>query len=92
MLRALRSCPRPRCSRAPAAASTWRCLPRLQSSAATALGAESDWLARGAQWVSWDPNPETATEIRTLVERGDVAALEARLSGRLNFGTAGIRG
>eukprot|EP01043_Picozoa_sp_COSAG02_P036696 COSAG02_NODE_2706_length_8192_cov_25.671197_1_plen_137_part_00 len=52
----------------------------------------ANMLERGSNWASWDPNPETAAEIRTLVERNDIAGLDAKLDGRLEFGTAGIRG
>ena len=52
--------------------------------------------ARG--WLAQDPDPETRAELASLVERataGDAAAsadLEARFDGRLQFGTAGLRG
>jgi hypothetical protein len=68
-----------------------RCGQRRRHSSATA-GHRVDWLERGTEWAEWDPNPETAGEILALVGHGDVAELEARLDGRLTFGTAGIRG
>jgi phosphomannomutase len=39
-----------------------------------------------------DPDPKTRDEVAALIEAGDLEALEARFSGRLAFGTAGLRG
>jgi phosphomannomutase len=53
-------------------------------------------LARA--WLARDPDPDTRAELGALlakVEAGDAAAaaeLAERFSGRLEFGTAGIRG
>ncbi|MEZ4401656.1 MAG: phospho-sugar mutase [Kofleriaceae bacterium] len=53
---------------------------------------------RARAWVARDPDPETQAELSALVERavaGDAAAaadVTERMSGRLEFGTAGIRG
>ncbi|GGF46234.1 putative phosphomannomutase [Microbacterium sorbitolivorans] len=52
--------------------------------------------ARG--WLAQDPDPETRDELAALIERaesGDEAAiadLDGRFDGRLQFGTAGLRG
>ena len=43
-------------------------------------------------WIAKDPDPETRAELETLVARNDVAALRERFAGRLEFGTAGLRG
>src|SRR3954453_13713964 len=49
-------------------------------------------------WVADDPDTETQTELRAVLaaaQTGDAAALadlEDRFSGRLEFGTAGLRG
>jgi phosphomannomutase len=52
-----------------------------------------DQLTRRAKaWASADPDPETAAEMRRLVAAGNVAELTDRLDGRLQFGTAGLRG
>lgn len=53
--------------------------------------------AQAEAWIAQDPDPETAAELRDLVARSreDAAALNdlaARFSGRLAFGTAGLRG
>ncbi len=43
------------------------------------------------RWLAADPDPDTAAELRGLLD-GDPAELGRRFSGRLAFGTAGIRG
>ncbi|MBK9030141.1 MAG: phospho-sugar mutase [Myxococcales bacterium] len=52
---------------------------------------------RARAWVARDPDPETRAELASLIERaatdGTAAdELDERMSGRLEFGTAGIRG
>jgi phosphomannomutase len=42
-------------------------------------------------WISRDPDPETRAELESLLAAGDAVALEERFSGRLEFGTAGLR-
>lgn len=42
-----------------------------------------------AQWLKWDPNPETKKEIQDLVDKSDEAELKKRLVNRISFGTAG---
>lgn len=55
-------------------------------------------LERARAWVAQDPDPETREELAALIagaEAGDeqaTAELEARFAGRLQFGTAGLRG
>src|SRR5690606_903010 len=55
-------------------------------------------LERARAWVAQDPDPETREELAALIagaEAGDeqaAAELEARFAGRLQFGTAGLRG
>lgn len=44
------------------------------------------------EWLQSDPDPETRAEIAALRDAGDVAALADRFDGRLEFGTAGLRG
>jgi len=51
----------------------------------TSLDLARDWLAQ-------DPDPETRAELSALIEAGDPAALDERFAGRLEFGTAGLRG
>ncbi|MEO0576906.1 MAG: phospho-sugar mutase, partial [Pseudomonadota bacterium] len=44
------------------------------------------------RWLAHDPDTNTQRELTALRDAGDVAALAQRFSGRLQFGTAGIRG
>ncbi len=63
-------------------------------------GADSaaDVLERAHAWLAQDPDGETRTELRALIEAaesGDEAAVDEladRFSTRLAFGTAGLRG
>ncbi len=63
-----------------------------------ARDAAADVLARAQAWLSQDPDGETRTELRALIEAAEsgnpaaTAELEDRFSGRLAFGTAGLRG
>lgn len=43
-------------------------------------------------WLSWDQNPVTQQEIRSLQQADDVEELQKRLGSRIRFGTAGLRG
>ncbi|MFT4188077.1 MAG: phospho-sugar mutase [Aeromicrobium sp.] len=43
-------------------------------------------------WIAQDPDPVTREELQALVDAGDDDALADRFSGRLEFGTAGLRG
>ncbi|MCH4293604.1 phospho-sugar mutase [Shewanella sp. 3B26] len=43
-------------------------------------------------WISRDPDPVCRSELERLLDAGDEAALSQAFSGRLAFGTAGIRG
>ena len=45
-----------------------------------------------AAWLAEDPDPDTRAELRDLLARGDSAEVTARFAGRLEFGTAGLRG
>ncbi len=47
---------------------------------------------RVSDWLERDPDPETQAELEHLVAAGDTEEIERRFSGRLEFGTAGIRG
>ena len=44
------------------------------------------------RWLAEDPDPATRTELRALLDAGDEPAVAARFTGRLTFGTAGLRG
>jgi phosphomannomutase len=43
-------------------------------------------------WLAEDPDPDTRAELEGLLAAGDEDALRERFSGRLQFGTAGLRG
>ncbi len=43
------------------------------------------------RWLDADPDPTTRAELASLIAAGDRAALDERFSGRLAFGTAGLR-
>jgi phosphomannomutase len=47
---------------------------------------------RVREWISDDPEPADRAELERLLDAGDEAALADRFSGRLAFGTAGLRG
>lgn len=44
------------------------------------------------KWIAGDPDPVTAAELQRVVDANDVAELAERMSGPLEFGTAGLRG
>ncbi|KAH9946369.1 phosphoglucomutase 1 [Epithele typhae] len=44
------------------------------------------------QWLRQDPNEETRKEVETLLKEGQYSELEKRMSPRIEFGTAGLRG
>jgi len=48
-------------------------------------------VERARAWLAQDPDPETRAELEALIA-GDPEALVTRFAGRLEFGTAGIRG
>jgi phosphoglucomutase/phosphopentomutase len=47
---------------------------------------------KALDYESWDPNAETRAAVAELRQNGKTAELEAILSSRLQFGTAGLRG
>ncbi|MEV8534924.1 phospho-sugar mutase [Streptomyces sp. NPDC051211] len=53
---------------------------------------QDDLIARAEAWLAEDPDPETAAELRGLIEADDLAELADRFAGTLQFGTAGLRG
>jgi phosphomannomutase len=52
----------------------------------------NDLEARARAWLDDDPDPSTRAELEGLLALAEEADLEERFSGRLSFGTAGIRG
>jgi phosphomannomutase len=55
---------------------------------------ERDLRARAERWANEDPDPETKSELLTLLSTPDLAKtdLAERFAGALEFGTAGLRG
>ncbi len=53
---------------------------------------QDDLITRARTWLAEDPDPETRAELAELIDAGDLAALEDRFAGTLQFGTAGLRG
>jgi phosphomannomutase len=51
-----------------------------------------DLDARVQSWLAEDPDPTTRAELQALIDAGDTDELAARFDGRLEFGTAGLRG
>ena len=49
-------------------------------------------IEQARNWIASDPDPETRRELEALLDLNDVAGLEERFAGPLQFGTAGLRG
>ena len=47
---------------------------------------------RAERWIADDPDPQTRRELEQLIERRAEGELAERFAGRLEFGTAGLRG
>ncbi|WP_229051733.1 phospho-sugar mutase [Aeromicrobium sp. Leaf350] len=47
---------------------------------------------RAREWIAQDPDPETRAELQGLLDAGADTEIAERFSGRLQFGTAGLRG
>lgn len=62
------------------------------------MALSKEFLDSIRMWMDEDPDPETKSEIRTILDRSDSGDTKAsqdlleRFGGRLTFGTAGIRG
>ena len=52
----------------------------------------ADLIAAASAWADQDPDIETRAELEELIDKRDVAELASRFDGRLEFGTAGLRG
>jgi phosphomannomutase len=52
----------------------------------------ADPTADARAWLAADPDPATRAELEKLLAAGDESAVANRFSGRLQFGTAGMRG
>ena len=49
-------------------------------------------LQMAREWLAQDPDPTTRAELEAVLAAGDEKALAERFAGRLEFGTAGLRG
>ncbi len=60
----------------------------------TGVSADPALVARARAWLADDPDPETRAELEALLDgdEGGDGELAGRFSGRLQFGTAGLRG
>lgn len=54
-------------------------------------GAQNDFRQRAERWLAHDPDPTTRAALQGLLEDGDDEQLRHLFSGRLEFGTAGLR-
>jgi phosphomannomutase len=52
----------------------------------------TDVFETARTWIAGDPDPTTRAELQSLIDDDDLDELESRFSGKLSFGTAGIRG
>ena len=52
----------------------------------------ADLIAAASGWADQDPDFETRAELEELIDKRDTDELAARFTGRLEFGTAGLRG
>ncbi|WP_394147850.1 phospho-sugar mutase [Shewanella atlantica] len=53
---------------------------------------DTELVFKVKHWIDNDPDPRTRRELQALLDAGDETQLKQRFSGRLVFGTAGIRG
>lgn len=52
----------------------------------------TELLQLAQAWMAADPDAITRRELEELIQAGDLTALADRMNGRLEFGTAGLRG
>ena len=52
----------------------------------------NDLVSRAHSWIEGDPDPTTRAELAAIIASGNEAELVDRMTGFLEFGTAGIRG
>ncbi|MBC7596843.1 MAG: phospho-sugar mutase [Kineosporiaceae bacterium] len=52
----------------------------------------TDLLERAKAWIEQDPDPVTRSELQELVDTNNLDEIGDRFAGRLQFGTAGLRG
>lgn len=52
----------------------------------------ADWVSDARRWIRDDPDPDTARQLQTILDSGEVSALAGCFLPELEFGTAGLRG
>ena len=53
---------------------------------------DADLRRLAAEWIAQDPDPQTRDELQALLDDGAETEVRERFTGRLQFGTAGLRG
>ncbi|MEG9226736.1 phospho-sugar mutase [Aeromicrobium sp. Sec7.5] len=53
---------------------------------------DADLRRRALEWIDQDPDPDTRDELQALLDVEAEAEVRERFTGRLQFGTAGLRG
>ena len=53
---------------------------------------KTELLERAKEWIDQDPDPVTRAELQELVDADNLDEIGDRFAGRLQFGTAGLRG
>jgi phosphomannomutase len=54
--------------------------------------ASAELRRRALEWLKEDPDPTTVAELQAVLDANDTVGLEDRFGGKLEFGTAGLRG
>lgn len=52
----------------------------------------SDLLNQAKAWLGKDPDPATRSQLSKFIDSNDIKELQSSFNGRLEFGTAGLRG
>lgn len=52
---------------------------------------DDEWVAKAQQWVDWDVNAATRSQVQQLIALKDVSRLRELFKSRVAFGTAGLR-
>ncbi|KAJ9478211.1 Phosphoribomutase [Pseudozyma hubeiensis] len=52
----------------------------------------SDLLTQAKAWLGKDPDPATRSQLSKFIDSNDIKELQSSFNGRLEFGTAGLRG
>ncbi len=52
----------------------------------------SDLITQAKAWLEKDPDPATKKQLKELIDSNNTKELQSSFNGRLEFGTAGLRG